>query len=160
MVTIGEDNKLHKANNGDYIIGITSGNPSVIGNADEDYFWMYERDEFNRPVYEEVDDFKITTDEDGNQCAEPTGEKVKRFKFREGYDPSLQDSYIERAKRPEWDYVGMRGIVPCRDDGTCVPRGFCKCGSDGIATKADTRGFDTYYVIERINDHVVSVEVK
>lgn len=168
MVTIGEDNKLHKANEGDYIIGITSGNPSVIGNADEDYFWMYERDEFNRPICEEIDDFTIkcdengdpVLDENGNQICEYTGEKVKRFKFKEGYDPSLQDSYIERAKRPEWDYVGMRGIVPVRDDGTCVARGFCKCGSDGIATYTSQQRFDTYYVIERISDNVVSVEVK
>ena len=167
MVTV-KNGKLYKANEGDYIIGITSGNPSVIGNADEDYFWMYERDEFNRIISEEVPDIKpkidengeFILDEDGKIIYEDSGNTIKRFKFREEYDPSLQDSYIERKDRPEWDYVGMRGIVPCRDDGTCEEGRFCKCGSDGIATKADTRGFDTYYVVERINDHVISVEVK
>lgn len=167
MVTV-KDGKLHKAEAEDYILGITSGNPSVVGNADEDYFWMYERDEFNRPVYEEIPDIVPKLDEDGNPLLddegnviyEDSGTTIRRFKFREDYDPSLQDSYIERKDRPEWDYVGMRGIVPCRDDGTCEVGGFCKCGTGGIATKADTRGFDTYYVIERINDHVISVEVK
>ena len=43
MVTI-KDGKLYKANEGDYILGVTSGNPSVVGNADETYFWKYDRD--------------------------------------------------------------------------------------------------------------------
>ena len=54
----------------------------------------------------------------------------------------------------------MRGIVPCRDDGTCEVGGFCKCGQDGIATKADARGFDTYYVLKRIDKETISVEVR
>ena len=84
--------------------------------------------------------------------------KVNQRKQSSNYDEFKR--YIERKDRPEWDYVGMRGIVPCRDDGTCVARGFCKCGSNGIATKAETRGFDTYYVIERIDEETISVEVR
>lgn len=165
-----KDGYLHKANEGDYIIGVTSGNPSVVGNSDEDYYWKYARDEFNRYIYEDVEEEVQTTDdegnllydEDGNPIYEKTGNIIKngRIKLSNNYDPSLQDSYIERAKRPEWDYVGMRGIIPVRDDGTCEVGGFCKCGADGIATKAETRGFDTYFVIERISDNVVSIEVK
>lgn len=45
---------LHKANAGDYIAGITSGNPSVVCNADENYYWKYERDVFGRIVLEDV----------------------------------------------------------------------------------------------------------
>ena len=156
MVTIGEDGKLHKANEGDYIIGITSGYPAVIGNSDEDYFWKYERDKFNRIITEEK---TITIQEeqpDGSIIDKET--IVRNKKINDNYDENK--SYIHRYDRPEWDYVGMRGIVPCRDDGTCVARGFCKCGHDGIATRADTRGFDTYYVIERIDDETISVEVK
>ena len=161
MVTI-KDGYLYKANDGDYIIGITSGNPSVVGNGDENYYWKYERDEFNRIIYEDVEELIETTDNDGNVVFIKSGNIIKnaRPKISENYDSSLQDSYIERSKRPEWDYVGMRGIVSVRDDGTCITGGFCKCGTDGIATKSDTQGFNTYYVIERINDHVISVEVK
>ena len=167
MVTI-KNGKLHKANEGDYIIGITSGNPSVIGNADEDYYWMYERDEFNRIISEEVPDLVPKLDENGEFILdeneeiiyEDSGNTIKRFKFREDYDPTLQDSYIERKDRPEWDYVGMRGIVPCRDDGTCEEGGFCKCGSNGIATYSSIQDFNTYYVVERISENVVSIEVK
>ena len=158
MVTI-KDGYLHKANEGDYIIGITSGSPSIVGNADENYYWKYERDEFNRIVYELVDETKEETDENGNKLIVKTGNKINVPKVSSNYDPSLANSYVERKYRPEWSYVGMRGIVPVRDDGTCEAGGFCKCGTDGIATKSE-RGLDTYYVIERINDHVVSVEVK
>lgn len=169
FVTV-KDGYLYKANDGDYILGVTSGNPSVVGNADEEYYWRYERDEFNRYIYEDVEeevqatdeDDNLLFDEDGSPIYVKTGNIIKngKIKVSEDYDESLQDSYIERAKRPEWDYVGMRGIIPVRDDGTCEAGGFCKCGVDGIATKAETRGFDTYYVIERISDSVISIEVK
>ena len=157
MVTI-KNGKLYKANEGDYIIGITSGNPSIIGNADETYYWKYERDKFNRILLEDVEIKETSTDTEGNTITKTTIYKDGKRKLNPNYDPS--QPYIERAKRPEWDYVGMRGIVPCRDDGTCEAGGFCKCGIDGIATKADTRGFDTYYVIERIDEETISVEVR
>lgn len=162
---------LHKADPDDYIYGITSGNPSVIGNADEDYYWRYERDEFNRIVMEDVPEMIQQKDKDGNllldeETHEPvmaeTGKIIKnaRMKLAEGYDPSKQDSYVPRADRPEWDYVGMIGVLPIRDDGTCIPGRFCKCGKGGIATLAEKRGFDTFHVIERISDNVVSVLLK
>ena len=164
MVTIGEDNKLHKANEGDYIIGITSGNPSIVGNGDEDYYWMYERDRFNRIVTESEVVTEPKVNDDGNAILDENGDPIYEEKEilvkKMSASYNKDKKYICRSDRPEWDYVGMRGIVPCRDDGTCVARGFCKCGSDGIATKADTRGFDTYYVIERIDDETISVEVK
>lgn len=169
MVTV-KGGLLYKAQPGDYIAGITSGNPSVVGNADEDYYWKYERDEFNRIVMEDVPEMVQQTDEDGNlvfdeETHEPvmveTGNIIKnaRMKLSKSYDPSLQESYIPRAERKEWDYVGMRGIIPVRDDGTCLQDHFCKCGQGGIATLAEERGFDTFYVIERISENVVGVEI-
>lgn len=83
-----------------------------------------------------------------------------RMKLSDGYDPSLQNGYIERKDRKEWDYVGMLGVLPVRDDGTCLPGKFCRCGQGGIATLAAERGFDTYMVIERISDNIVSVILK
>lgn len=137
LVTIKEDGLLHKAEAEDIVIGVTSGNPSVIGNADEDYYWKYERDEFNRIIMED-----------------------DRMKIREGYNPELQDNYVERKDRKEWSCVGLTGIIPVRDDGSCVPGWVCKVGSAGIATHAPVRNLDTYLVVERINDNVVSVLVK
>lgn len=170
FVTV-KDGLLYKADAGDYILGITSGNPSVVGNADEDYYWRYERDEFNRIVLEDVPETVQQVDEDGNpvfdeETHEPimaeTGKIIKdaRMKLAEDYDSSLQESYVPRAERQEWDYVGMIGVLPVRDDGSCVPGQFCKCGNGGIATFSEKRGFDTFYVIERIAENVVSVILK
>ncbi len=170
FVTV-KDGFLHKAEENDYIYGITSGNPSIVGNADEDYYWRYERDEFNRIVMEDVPETVPTKDEEGHpifdkKTHEPvmveTGKMIlnARMKLAEGYDPSLQGNYIERKDRKEWDYVGMLGVLPVRDDGTCLPGHYCKCGQGGVATIAEERGFDTYMVIERISDNIVSVILK
>ncbi|MEY8236050.1 peptidase G2 autoproteolytic cleavage domain-containing protein [Lachnospiraceae bacterium 66-29] len=67
---------------------------------------------------------------------------------------------INFKKRREWDYVGMLGVLPVRNDGTCQPGQFCKCGKDGIATLTKVRGFDTYMVLERISENIVSVILK
>lgn len=169
FVTV-RDKRLYIAEEGDYIAGITSGNPSVVGNADEDYIWRYERDEFNRFIWIDVPevvekrdaDGNLVTDENGRPVMVETGRMIEKgdMKQSEDYDPSLQDSYIERKDRPEWDYVGMLGVLPVRDDGTCLPGRFCKCGKGGVATLAEQRGFDTYMVIDRVNDHVVKVILK
>ncbi len=219
---------LEKACEGDYIVGVISGNPSVVGNADEDYYWRYERDKFNRIVMEDAPEMRIKTevikelvpkyetkiigyiqpddedwepeyDENGNAVPnaeygevevygedgkpimeeieqivpvrdketgeyimEETGKIIKnaRMKLAEGYDPSLQNTYTERKDRKEWDYVGMVGVLPVRDDGTCIPDGFCRCGAGGIATLAEERGIDTYRVIERVSENIVSVLLK
>jgi hypothetical protein len=169
FVTI-KDGLLYKANEGDYIVGITSGNPSVVGNADEDYYWRYARDEFNRFVYEDAeeavaqldDDGAPVLDENGMPVMVKTGNIIKNahYKLAADYDPTKQNDYIERKNRPEWSYVGMVGVIPVRDDGTCEAGCFCKCGQNGIATRAESRGFDTFFVIERISDNVVSVEIR
>lgn len=170
FVTIGEDDKLHFANDGDYICGITSGNPSIIGNADEDYYWKWERDEFNRIKYKEIPVEYDELDEDGNPVIdEETGLPKKYYSetettltevVSEDYNESLALSYVPRKDRPEWDCVGMMGVLPVRDDGTCIKGQYCKCGQGGIATLATERGFDTYMVIDRITENVVSVLLK
>lgn len=162
---------LYKAEEGDYIAGITSGNPSVVGNADEDYYWRYERDEFNRIVMEDVPETIEATDDEGNplydkETHEPvmieTGIIIPnaRMKLSKDYDPYLQNTYIPRADRLEWDYVGMIGVIPVRDDGTCSPGQFCKCGQGGIATFATERGVDTFMVLERVSNNIISVIMK
>ena len=166
-----KDGKLYKATSKDIILGVTSGNPSIVGNADEDYYWKYERDEFNRIVFEDVEEEiekldehgQLIRDEDGKPVYEKTGNIIKngRMKLNPDYDPSLQNNYVERKNRAEWDYVGMLGVLPVRDDGTCIPGQYCKCNDDGIATLATpedviTNRF-TYIVLERISDHVVKI---
>ncbi len=159
FVTV-KDGYLYKANEGDYIAGITSGNPSIVGNSDEEYYWRWERDEFNRVLYKEVPEAIEKVGEDGRLFTEKSENTVKVPKQSEEYDVSLQQSYVERKDRKEWDYVGMVGVVPVRDDGSCEVGRFCKCKGGGIATIAEKRGFDTYMVIDRISDNIVSVILK
>ncbi len=153
---------LYKANPGDYIVGITSGNPSVVGNGDEDWLGRWQRDEFGELIYEdvEVDDFSYSVDDNGNKLAIKSGSHIEKRKVQvENYDPNQK--YIERKKRPEWDYVGMIGVLPLRDDGTCAAGGFAKCGAGGIATAADEwECHKTFFVIERVNENVIKVEMR
>ncbi len=158
-----KDGKLYKATSTDVILGVTSGNPSIIGNADEDYYWKYERDEFNRIIWEDVEEEIEVFDEEGNRTTEKTGNIIKncRMKLNPDYDPSLQSEYIERKDRAEWDYVGMVGMLPVHDDGTCVPGQYCKCNDEGIATLATAEDVATnrftYIVLERVSDNVVKI---
>lgn len=130
------------ASPGDYICGIISANPSVIGNNDEDWMGRYVFDEFGAFVYET----KEETDPETGETHTYT-----RYKENPEYDPTRE--YEFRADRPEWDYVGLCGVIHVRDDGTCQTNGFCKCAAGGIAT-ASERG---YRVLERVNDHIIKV---
>ena len=130
------------ASPGDYICGIISANPSVIGNNDEDWMGRYVFDDFGAFIYE---DYEETDPETGEIRT------FTRYKENPEYDPTRE--YEFRADRPEWDYVGLCGVIHVRDDGTCQQNGFCKCSAGGIAT-ASERG---YRVLERVNDHIVKV---
>lgn len=143
LVTL-EGNKIKLANNGDYILGIVSANPCIIGNGDEDWLGRWERDEFGGFILEDV------TLEDGTII------KNGRLKPNPNYD--VNQVYIPREQRKEWSLVGMLGVIAVRDDGTCTVNGFCKVNS-GIATSS-ARGIDTYRVVERVNDHIIKVVFK
>ncbi|MCX4268529.1 MAG: hypothetical protein OSJ62_07665 [Lachnospiraceae bacterium] len=178
--------KIRYANSqDDYILGIISGQPFVLGNGDCDTWnGMYLRDEFNRVIQEpapkiemvdvteeierkisELDDKtgkviiksvkemvvvgsveKEVFEEDGTPVYEGT-----RAKLNPNYDSDQK--YISRFDRPEWDAVGMLGVLSVYDDGTCEINGYCKCNDFGIATKAESG----YRVIERITENIVKV---
>ena len=70
------------------------------------------------------------------------------------YDETQE--YIFRKDRPEWSTVGLLGQLAVYDDGTCEVNGYCKCSSNGIATKSD----NGYRVIERINDNLIKILYK
>ena len=167
-------NKIKKATTGDYILGIISGQPCIIGNSDEDWLGRWLHDEFGRLLKEDTETIVTKTtqvevdvlDENGNPTGEKTIEMQKvetgevvygwRYKANPEYDSTKE--YIERKDRKEWDYVGMLGVLSVRDDGTCNVNGFCKVADGGIATKADKYIVgETYRVIERVTDNVVKV---
>ena len=157
FVTLNGD-KIQLANSqSDYILGVVSGNASIIGNSYEDA-WneMYERDDFGRLLYEYVDvEVKkvIGIDEDGNDITSIENVKEKRIKLNPNYDPNKE--YIPRSERKEWSTIGMLGQLIVKDDGTCKVNSYCKVNDDGIATLSnDDNG---YRVIKRINESIIKI---
>jgi hypothetical protein len=176
FVTMDGD-KIKKAKEGDYILGIVSAYPAVIGNNDMEWSGKFLLDEFGDPIKkvqktiikehelnEDVcftdEEMKTLTDEERKQREMREVEReveTEYFVLNPDFDPDKE--YIHRADRPEWDTIGMLGVLAVFDDGTCQVNGFCKCNDDGVATACE-RGFDTYRVIERINDRLIKVVFK
>ena len=149
FVTFDEDNteKIRIANsNDDYILGIVSGMPSVIGNGDEDWKKRYVLDDFGRYIQET---FEYVEDE----------ETKIGTKWKENPEYDSTKPYAPRAERAEWSAIGLVGVLSVYDDGTCQVNGYCKCKNNGIATAVE-KGVDTYRVIKRVNDNIVKVVLK
>lgn len=160
FVTLDGD-KIKIAQPDDYILGVVSGQPSVIGNGDEDWMGRYVFDEFGAFVYEdfeyEMETFEgITNEETGEIILEPKTIKKtgKKYKENPDYDPSL--AYVQREDRPEWNAVGMIGVLSVRDDGSCQVNGFCEVAEGGIATASESG----YRVISRVSDNVIKIILK
>ena len=150
--------KIRLAQPGDNLrkVGIISGNSCITGNNFADYWHgKYKRDIYGRyetePVHNDAE-----YDEDGNIIKEEYD--GYSYVLSEDYDPSLEDEYIPRLDRSEYDLMATHGEVVVRDDGTCEADGYCIPGQDGIATKDnDEIGF---YVMERVDENHVRVFVR
>ena len=105
------------------ILGIISGNPSVVGDSAE-LRWQgkWELDVFNRKQTEEVEVYEWTDDDGVFHSFEPdkvpegltvpSDKKVVKLendKYSSSYDRSKKDGYVPRKDRKEWDMVGMMG---------------------------------------------------
>lgn len=143
--------KIKKAEPGDYILGIISGQPSVIGNGDEDWMGRYIMDDFGAFIYETFEYEEDVIDEETGEVTGTIKKTGTKYKENPDYDPSK--GYIQREDRPEWSAVGMLGVLSVWDDGTCEVNGYCKVAEGGTATKAETG----YRVIKRVNDNIVKV---
>jgi hypothetical protein len=122
-----DGNKIRKATSSDSassIIGVISGNPSVVGDSAE-FRWQgkYELDSFNRRIDEDVDVVEWQ-DENTNQLHSynknsvpshitvPSNAKtitIQNNKVSTDFDSSKKDDYVPRKNRKEWDAVGLMG---------------------------------------------------
>ena len=145
--------KIKIAQPGDYILGVISALPAIIGNGDEDWMNRYVYDEFGSFVYEEYEYETPILDKETQEVKmiKQTGIKHKE---NPDYDPTI--IYTPREERPEWDAVGMIGVLAVRDDGTCKVNNYCQVTEGGIATSSE----NGYRVIKRINDHVIKIVFK
>ena len=154
-----EGEKIRKATSmDDYILGIISATPSVVGDNYESWQDKYVTDEFGRIQYHDVIIPATYETIDGKQIIIQEEHIDKHPIYNSNWDSSQE--YISRENRPEWSPVGMMGKLLVRDDGTCEVGKWCKCNNNSIATISETRGFDTYMVLERINENVILIEFK
>ena len=146
VTTVGKKIKLAQEN--DFIVGVVSANPCVIGNSDPEWVGRFEKDEFGAYIIEKIEVFN-----------EETGEKeiIEQYRLNPNFDESRK--YIQRKDRQEWAAIGFMGQLVVVDDGTCEVDGFCKVGENGKATKADSK-VDAYRVLDRINENLILVLVK
>lgn len=156
FVTFSDGDTIKIADDGDYILGISSGNPCVIGNSDEDWIQRWSRDEFGRMIFKKVPAVDMMTKE---VVKDDDGVTIMSDALAQNPEYNPEQPYIQRKDRKEWDAIGMVGVLSVYDDGTCQVNGYCKCADGGIATAAD-RGADTYRVIGRVADNIIKVVLK
>ena len=161
FVTFDEEEKIKIASSEDeYILGIVSGFPSVIGNGDcYTQTQMEMRDKFNRIQYEPAPLYEINEETgEEEQVFDDKGNPVYQG-FRPIYNPEYDPTrpYVSRKDRPEWAPIGMLGVLAVIDDGTCEVGGYCKVAENGIATAAEGYDKNTYRVIKRIDETTVKV---
>lgn len=136
----------------DYILGIVSGAPSVVGGVHDDQWQgMYVTDIFGRPVFEDVE-VPAETDPETGRVIIPAHVEHRR-KVNPDYDHTKP--YAPRTERPEWDAVGMLGKLAAVDDGTCRVNGWAAVGSGGIATHSPER--TRFRVMSRLDESHVRV---
>lgn len=149
-------NKIKPANDGDYIHGIVSSVPAIIGNFDEDWMGRYLTDDFGSFIDEEIQE-TIEVEEDGKTVEKTI--TVTKWKENPSYNPDQK--YVPRSERPEWSEIGMLGALHVIDDGTCEVNGFCKVANDGKATAAEWNDGSyqnpVYRVVDRVTDNIVKV---
>lgn len=132
FVTLDSD-KIKLANKDDYILGVISANPSIVGNSAElDWHDKYKTDVYGRLIY----------DESYNPIVS------------ENYNDTLE--YVPRGARKEYSKVGLLGQLVVQDDGTCKVNGYCTASVNGVATKSDSG----YRVIKRIDETHIKIILK
>lgn len=150
-----EGNKIRPATSQDtYILGVISGNPSVVGdNFDDDWYNKYLTDIFGTPILENKS-FPAVTDENGDIIQKAYEDKC--FVVNPAYDPTK--TYIPRSQRKEWATVGIVGKLIVIDDGTCKTNGYCYPSQNGIATNSINK--TNYRVMKRIDSSHIQVFIK
>ena len=153
FVTLQGDRIRIASPDDDYILGIVSGSPSVVGDVyDDQWAGMFLTDIFGRPVYEDVE-LPAELGPDGEVILPARTER--RQKLNPAYDNA--EKYVPRTQRPEWDAVGLLGKLVAVDDGTCVPDGWCTVGEGGMATASKER--TEYRVMARMDESHVRVMI-
>ena len=159
FVTFSEGKKIRIANfEDDYILGVISADPSVIGNAYTDNWQgMHLTDVFGERLTEivEVEEEEIL-DEEGNVIETIPAHTETHFILNPDYDSEKE--YIGRNERQEWVTVGTHGQLVVIDDGSCQVNKYCKVSDNGIAIHSDEK--TEYRIVERLDDTHIRIVIK
>lgn len=134
------------------IIGIISGNPSIIGDNPMRWNNKYLTDEWGRTIIEDVEvkyfeDEKYIDKNNIKSIRKVEKTRIDRIpKLNPDYNNELD--YLLRTERKEWDAVGLLGKLLVRQDGTLKVGGYCKPNDNGVATNSDSG----YIVMKVINE--------
>ncbi|MBF0749308.1 peptidase G2 autoproteolytic cleavage domain-containing protein [Mammaliicoccus lentus] len=130
---------IRKANGKDKPIGVISGTAGVIL-ADQMFHHKnkFLKDEFG--VTQTETELKEWQDDEGNWYSEEVEVPIPNPDFDE-----IEDAYVPRSERPEWNVVGLVGQVFTRIDSTVSVNDYIK-PQKGIGTKDNNEGY--YRVLE------------
>lgn len=167
FVTLNGEKISIASSNEDYILGIVSGQPFVLGNGDCDT-WnkMYLRDDFGRIITEPAPKIELQINDKTGEITEKEIIDENGHLVYEGTRPKLNPNYnssktyISRFERQEWSPIGMLGVLPVWQDGSLEINGYCCCNSEGIATSCNENAKNSYRVIKIISDNVAKVILK
>lgn len=149
-----EGDKIRIAGPGDdYILGMVSGDPSVVGDVQDDQWQgMFLYDIFGRPLWEDVE---VPDEADKEGAVIIPAHTERRQKLNPGYDHTRR--YQPRSQRPEWDAVGLLGKLVAVDDGTCRVNGWAAVGGGGKAIASAER--TKYRVLARLDENHVRLMI-
>ena len=147
-----EGDKIRLANaEDDYILGVVSAAPSVVGDVQsEEWQGRFLKDVFGAMMTETVEVEEVV---DENENVIPAHTET-RFILNPDYDSTRE--YVSREYRQEWDMVGYLGKLVVIDDGTCQVNGYCKPSNGGIATASESG----YRVLKRIDETHIRIFVR
>lgn len=147
---------IRKATSKDnFILGVISANPVLIGNdPGDEWNGRFEKDIFGSYIYKEYEQKEAKTrNSDGirPKVKDPKDDpNLKSTWYVENKKYRSSEPYLTRDERPEWGIVGCLGELVVVDDGTCEPNGYCLPNDEGIGTKSDDpRG---YRVMKRLDE--------
>lgn len=135
----------------DFILGIISGNPSVVGDSyDDQYKDMYQKDIYGRYI---IGDIEIP--EELNEYGEIiSNSRVEKSPLiNSNYNNNYK--YIGRSQRSEWDCVGLLGKLVMRDDGTSKINEYVKSNDYGEATYSNE--VTKFRVLSRLDKNHIKV---
>ncbi|UTE72778.1 hypothetical protein M1I95_21470 [Rossellomorea marisflavi] len=152
FVTLVDEKIRIATDQDDYILGVTSATPGIIGNG-ENLRWkdQFMKDEWGRVLKEEV---VIPAKYDASGMLIQREEVRMQPVLNPDWDPS--QAYVPRIQRTEWSAVGMIGILRVRDDGTSRVNGFCRPNGEGMATDSE----QGYRVIKRTGPNQIVIILK